>query len=229
MTCGSFQNARNTSRFKWYGNYGRCLINQRDDRKMPPEVVTSSKPFSSSKDFAQYTQENPETLSSLSKTIPLNNAFAHDVLPFDSNSITLADNFSCRSFFDRGAAYSAKEIVGLFIVAHSAISNWNSQLNPLSSTLSNCLYWKYGSGKLSSPLRRIIGSVSLLFVLKYQTIISIRHLILDASRQWVISRIMTVRGNICQIRKPELIMADRDNSTNLLRFMVFTILLFLSH
>ena len=70
------------------------------------------------------------------------------------------------------------------------------QIEPQPAELRQYSFWQYGSGSHASARRRIIGSVVLFATTDNGNSISIRHLVVSGSSQWIVGRNLTRRCNI---------------------------------
>lgn len=88
---------------------------------------------------------------------------------------------------DDGSAYSAMGEVKLKLLQTQNPSE-NHKMKPKSIELNQYTYFKYGTGDHSSDIRIIRGSVVLYDLTDNSNLVSIRHLVVEVSSQWLIVR-----------------------------------------
>ena len=66
---------------------------------------------------------------------------------------------------DDGAPYSSSGLVELNRVTEHHRSRLPKKLDPVSSSLSGHSHWQHGTGEHSSPVRNILGSTVVSFIL----------------------------------------------------------------
>lgn len=77
-------------------------------------------------------------------------------------------------------------------------------LEDIPSELDGCIFWQFGNGEHASPRRRIIGSVVLNIVTDSMNRITIRHLVIEGSSQWILGRNITLLCNIIHLGRHAL-------------------------
>lgn len=82
-------------------------------------------------------------------------------------------------------------------------------------------------GEHGSEPRLIFGSISISCRADDETIVSIRHFILQGSSQWVIDQKVTEYGNICQIGSPMLVLKQNDDERTRLSLVKLDRLLYM--
>lgn len=101
---------------------------------------------------------------------------------------------------DDGAPYSAIGQLELSEISKKLILA-ASHLDRLPSSLRIFSYWQYGTGSHASPRRIMLGCVQLSIRTNSGNLITIRHLVIEGSSQWVIGQNVTRRSNIIHIGK----------------------------
>lgn len=70
--------------------------------------------------------------------------------------------------------------------------------------LRHCSFWQFGVGDHDSPLRRILGSVALHAITDLGKSITIRHIVIEGSSQWIFGRNITRVCNIIHLGRHAL-------------------------
>lgn len=81
-------------------------------------------------------------------------------------------------------------------------------MEPKPANFDQYTYWKYGASDDSTEKRIISGSVVLYVMTDNQNIVSIRHLVVEGSSQWLTGRDVTRRCNVEYIRTDSIWLAD---------------------
>lgn len=75
-----------------------------------------------------------------------------------------------------------------------------------------CPFWQYGTRQHHSEGRAILGSVVLPATAPDNSLLLIRHLVLDGSSQWVVGRNVTSRSNILHMDDSFLVTTGLDGA-----------------
>ena len=97
---------------------------------------------------------------------------------------------------DDGAPYSAIGQIQLHLLADQIGISPNLKLGAIPQSLKGHTHWQYGTGEHASPPRRILGSIVLTATSDKGNPVSITHLVVAGSSQWVLGRNVTRRSNI---------------------------------
>ena len=97
---------------------------------------------------------------------------------------------------DDGAPYSSIGSHELKLMQFYLRTNWNSELDPLSDSISDRSHEQYGSGNHSSDSRPMLGSIIITACLNEETNVKIRHVAIDGSSQWMNGRNVTAKCDI---------------------------------
>lgn len=92
------------------------------------------------------------------------------------------------------------DLLSLALYAPLLLRNWSGEIVPVPEPFRSCPHWQYGTGAHASPGRVMLGSAMLADIKPTGTELNIRHLILDASSQWVIGRNFTSPSNILVLK-----------------------------
>lgn len=84
-------------------------------------------------------------------------------------------------------------------------------LGPLPEELNSCTQWQFCLGYHDSPRRSVIGSVTLHLLNDFDSLIKIRHLVIEGSSQWVLGRNINQTCNILHIGCHALQLTSVDN------------------
>lgn len=124
----------------------------------------------------------------------------------ESCSSLVVSNIGCSSsnslgpILDSGAPFSAIGVTELIVLRKSiGVSPLNSY-DPIPRQLASYKYWKYGVGSQSSSKRLIMVYVVLNCRSDLKCQISIRHLVIQGSSQWLIGRNMKLPCNHLRIK-----------------------------
>ena len=205
------------------GMYGHWANEHLLDGSLKPGTLSLAEPIKSDKSE----NANDETSDANGQKIDDPNATNSGTKSITFNDSTLCDETLDHSkshspsmhigpLVDSGAPYSAIGFSELCLLSHHILPHWQAELLPIPDSLDGRTIWQYGSGTHSSPQRRILGSVFLNIRSDDGDDISIRHLVLDGSSQWVIGRNVLRHCNIMQLHDYALIIPGHNNNT--LRF-----------
>ena len=115
---------------------------------------------------------------------------------------------------DNAAPYSGIGMKEFQLIQPIIAPDWNGEFDPLPDSVADRPFWQYGSGSHSSDSREIIGSVLLTLRSNSGTAVSVRHLVIDGSSQWVIGRNIVRKCNLiydgCNILELPLYTASGD-------------------
>lgn len=99
---------------------------------------------------------------------------------------------------------------------------WSGQHEPLPERIADCFYRQYGSGKHASQTRRRLGSL-IIKRISYQGVpAQIRHLVIQASSQWVIGRNVTRHCDVLHIGENRLMLPSQGETSVLLATAMVT-------
>ena len=98
--------------------------------------------------------------------------------------------------FDETAPYSGIGLHELKLLPPYLNINWNGNIEPLPESVSDRSNLEYGSGNHSSDSRRMLVSVTISACLEDGILISINHIGIEESAQWVIGRNVTAKCHI---------------------------------
>lgn len=205
--------AKNSSPCKRCGQFGHWYGDHCDDGSLPAHVSSSPSPIVNQSNSKFIDLKQTEKSDVNNKVLKFNNSTALTELSIASSDPNALDAISNGPLVDSGAPYSAIGIVELAVVAAVILPRWNGQLDAVPNAINNCRYWQYGNGNHASEPRKINGSISLPCRTDTNTVVWIRHLVLDGSSQWVIGQNVTSFGNICQIGNPLLVLQQEHNDT----------------
>ena len=118
-------------------------------------------------------------------------------------STNLSTPTSIGPLVDDGAPFCAIGNVEL-MYHHRRLVGDSVIFGPIPEELNSCTHWQFGLGSHVSPRRRILGSVTLHLMTDSGSLITIRHLVIEGSSQWVLGRNITRTCNILHIGRHAL-------------------------
>lgn len=133
-----------------------------------------------------------ESSSHVSKAITFNNSNFHIDSSSSNDRTHLPPHLG--PLVNDGAPYSSICAVVLSNLSSHILPGWKVALDPLRKVVANRLYWKYGTGYHASGVRYIIGSVIITISNDEGHPVSIIHLVLNGSSQWMIGRKIATRS-----------------------------------
>lgn len=105
---------------------------------------------------------------------------------------------------DDGAPYSGIGLVEFKLIQSILLPHWKGRYDYLPSCVQDRPFSQYGTGTNSSKARKILGSVLLSARNDRGTTISIIHLLIEGSSQWIIGRNVPQKRNIIRIGENKL-------------------------
>ena len=105
---------------------------------------------------------------------------------------------------DDGAPYSAIGMAELKLLLEHSAGDGDIELDDIPEALDGHTHWQYGTGQHASARRPILGSVKIDARSDGGATVSIRHLVLDGSSQWVIGKNVTQHANILHMAENAL-------------------------
>lgn len=119
---------------------------------------------------------------------------------------------------DDGAPYSGMGLADFQVLQPLLLSDWNGELLSLPKHLQSRPYWQCGNGEHSSETRKILGLVLLSSRTDNGDTVTICHLIIEGSSQWIIGRNVTRKCNVERIATNTLILPDKEDSISLVDY-----------
>ena len=116
---------------------------------------------------------------------------------------------------DDGAPYSGIGLHEFTVLQPMLLPKWNGKCDAIPYEFNDFPYWQYGSGSRSSEKRKLLGSININLTSDQHNLISIRHLIIDGSSQWLIGRNVTKHCNIVHINENKLVLPDQNDYVTL--------------
>ena len=170
LTPEQLADLKSKSQCKRCNQYGHWRSDHNEDGSLKPGVKSFPAPNSSK--------------STLKKTVTFNLATVSDPL-----SVASCDFIG--PLCDDGAPYSGLGQCELNILRSVLLPNWDGVLDPIPDKLASRPFWQYGVGDHASQAKPILGSVLLQAVTDDGVPVSIRHLVIEGSSQWIIGRNVT--------------------------------------
>lgn len=119
---------------------------------------------------------------------------------FNLVTVPSTHSISTREFIgplcDDGAPYSGLGHSELDMLLSVLLPEWDGVLDPIPDSLASRPFWQYGVGTHSSQAMPIIGSISFNAESDDGINVSIRHLVIEGSSQWIIGRNVTTHCDI---------------------------------
>lgn len=170
--------------------YGHWSPDHNPDGSLNTDVVSSDKPIvqNESQNGGQSGQPNKRIALGFTSSLQSNNTLHCNI------ASTVTSSFDAGPLVDDGAPYSAIGEVEVQLLRNQLSTDLI--LEPKPDELQNYEYWQYGTGSHSSSKRKIVGSVLLFAKTDNKNTISIRHIVVDGSSQWIIGRNLTRKCNI---------------------------------
>lgn len=113
-----------------------------------------------------------------------------------------------------GEPYSGMGTKDFTLLKSLLVPEWNGKFDLFPESIADRPYWQYGTGKHTSPPRRILGSV-LFFVQAYNgNTVDIPHIVIPGASQCFIGRNVTRYYDIKHIGANKLIIPDHLGATN---------------
>lgn len=139
-------------------------------------------------------------------TVTFNMARLTDAVANSGSAETLAaHSVNCEAtkvlgpVVDDGAPYSGMGLDEFRQLQSTIMPTWDDVLDPLPAVVADRPFWQYGKGKHASKPRKILESLFLTILSDQGTPVSIRHLLIEGSSQWVIGRNVTANANIIHL------------------------------
>lgn len=186
--------------------YGHWKSDHFPDGQLKPAVKSTD----TAPDTDNVSQGRPKNTVTFNM-VQVNGSCSHET-SFDFNIIG--------PLLDDGAPYSGMGLREFTVLQPILLPNWKGTMHAVPDVLQDYSYWQYGNGDHSSDPRRILGSVPLCIKTDEGNVMSVRHLIIEGSSQWVIGRNVTMKCNIQHIGGNKLVLRD-SNDTEQLRDVGF--------
>ena len=191
------------------GKYGHWKRNHNHDGSLPSHVKSFDAPHGSSASGSRSNGDSEDRKDkSKKKTISFNMATLttpsdKDILT--SYSVSTSSSIERGPLLDDGAPYSAIGQIQLNLLANQIGMSPDLTLGAIPQALNGHTHWQYGTGEHASPPRRILGSIVLTATSDTGNPVSITHLVVSGSSQWVIGRNVTSRSNIEHLETNSLV------------------------
>lgn len=208
------QNMRNTMPCRFCGNYGHWWDAHQDDGSLPSHIPSSDVPIEKHEDKSQnqhHQSNSADTKSSITFNMAHIKSFKkcaaieeRECQEISAHAPSRSDNIG--PMVDNGAPYSAIGILDLLLLSSNILPSFEGSLDPVPDAFKAFNGWQYGSGDHASEPRPILGSILLTATVKDGSSVSIRHLVLSGSSQWVIGRNVTSHGQIDRMDTNSLVL-----------------------
>jgi len=186
------------------GKYGHWLNDHKPDGSLKPGVKSYDCPQGVSTPNESGSQRQS---TNLAKKVSFN--MVH--LSNDSNLI----GSPIGPLLDDGAPYSGIGEEEFNMIQKYVCPEWTGGYGMLPDIVKNRPYWQYGIGSHASKSRRIIGSVVITARSDQGGDVSIRHLVIQGSSQWIIGRNVTSSCNMVRIGRNVLELPGNSGTVSL--------------
>lgn len=179
-----FAEMKSKSKCRTCNNFGHWSTDHNSDGTLKPGVPSTTSPPGTT---------NNDSASSSKKAI----SFHMGNISCEESEDQFMHHYG--PLLDDGAPYSGIGEIELKHIQTYVCPLWDGNLEPLPDTIADRPYWQYGTGKHSSQAKRILGSVMLTARSDSGDPVSIRHLVIAGSSQWIIGRNVTRNCDILHL------------------------------